>query len=406
MAMPEKGAAEVLEVVPGGVCGDEGGPEVFAGMVVDGEQQGLLGLGLPPGVDGRVVLPEFADDGALPASLGLGEGEGLGDELGEEGTRMGGHGFAVPQEGKAPGEFIGHELKIRWALERQKSLEEASNFRRPCLELIATGEMRGERLGLVKPSQAKAEEMGATDAEEPGGQGGVEVSLVECLNGLDDEVRGEAFGELLLLFSSPSSPPPTAGARPSPVSFCSHPDSKDIRRQWYTLERRPPARRVAVWETDAPVRSTALRHLARSQSGPLPTRPPGSCRLKRAAARWSSAARVAGPFSWRLRGLYQPRPPATSCAPRPFRQRFSSPAAAAAIPVIGPLKREGRVFTQVVQSRSQAGPGGVVRDLVERPAVSHTDGWKASDGLVRGGFRHHRVQHSANEFAGDRKSVV
>ena len=72
--MPEKGPAEVLEVVPGGVRGYEGGAEVFAGMVIDREQKGLLGLGSPPSVDGRVMLPEFADGGALPTSLGLGNG--------------------------------------------------------------------------------------------------------------------------------------------------------------------------------------------------------------------------------------------------------------------------------------------------------------------------------------------
>jgi len=60
-AVPEEGAAEVFEMMPGGVGRDKSGPEVFAGMVVDGEEEGLLVLGRPPGVDGGVVLPEFAD---------------------------------------------------------------------------------------------------------------------------------------------------------------------------------------------------------------------------------------------------------------------------------------------------------------------------------------------------------
>jgi hypothetical protein len=30
-------------------------------MIIDGEQEGLLFIGRPPLVDGRIVLPEFAD---------------------------------------------------------------------------------------------------------------------------------------------------------------------------------------------------------------------------------------------------------------------------------------------------------------------------------------------------------
>ena len=53
-----EGRAEVLEVVPSGVGLHETAGEVEAGVVIDGEQQGLLGGGGPPLVDGTVVLPE------------------------------------------------------------------------------------------------------------------------------------------------------------------------------------------------------------------------------------------------------------------------------------------------------------------------------------------------------------
>ena len=79
--------------------------------------------------------------------------------------------------------------------------------------------------------------------------------------------------------------------------------------------------------------------------------------------------------------------------------------AARKIPVIGLLKREGKVFTQIVPNCSKAELLSVVRDLVKRPAVIHTDGWKAYDGLVLDGFRHHRVHHSANEFARGRRHI-
>ena len=55
-----EGRAEVLEVVPGGVGRHETAGEVEAGVIIDGEQQGLLGGGGPPLLDGTVVLPKFA----------------------------------------------------------------------------------------------------------------------------------------------------------------------------------------------------------------------------------------------------------------------------------------------------------------------------------------------------------
>ena len=60
-AMPEKESAEMLEVIPSGVSGDEDCAQELAGMVVNGEQQGLLVIGGPPLVDGGIVLPQFID---------------------------------------------------------------------------------------------------------------------------------------------------------------------------------------------------------------------------------------------------------------------------------------------------------------------------------------------------------
>lgn len=51
-ALEGKSAAEVLEVVPGGVGGNEDGGQEFAGMVVHREQEGLIILGGPSRVDG------------------------------------------------------------------------------------------------------------------------------------------------------------------------------------------------------------------------------------------------------------------------------------------------------------------------------------------------------------------
>ena len=79
--------------------------------------------------------------------------------------------------------------------------------------------------------------------------------------------------------------------------------------------------------------------------------------------------------------------------------------AAQKLPVIGLLKRDGKVFTQIVPHCSGVELLSVIRGQGRRPAVIHTDGWKACDGLVLDGFRHHRVHHCANELARGRRHI-
>jgi len=60
-AVLEKESAKMLEMIPSGVGGDKDGAQEFAGMIIDGQQQGLLFMGGPPLVDGGIVLPQFID---------------------------------------------------------------------------------------------------------------------------------------------------------------------------------------------------------------------------------------------------------------------------------------------------------------------------------------------------------
>jgi len=57
----EKEAAKMFEMIPGGVGGDKDGAQEFAGMIIDGQQQGLLFMGWPPLMDGGIMLPQFID---------------------------------------------------------------------------------------------------------------------------------------------------------------------------------------------------------------------------------------------------------------------------------------------------------------------------------------------------------
>jgi len=53
----EKETAKMLEMIPSGVSGDKDRAQEFAGMIIDGQQQGLLFIGGPPLVDGGIMLP-------------------------------------------------------------------------------------------------------------------------------------------------------------------------------------------------------------------------------------------------------------------------------------------------------------------------------------------------------------
>lgn len=55
----DKEAAKMLEMIPSGVGGDKDRAQELAGMVIDGQQEGLLFIGRPPLVDGGIVLPQL-----------------------------------------------------------------------------------------------------------------------------------------------------------------------------------------------------------------------------------------------------------------------------------------------------------------------------------------------------------
>jgi hypothetical protein len=67
-----EGGAEVSEVSPRGVGGDEERAHEFARRVVFGENERLALAPALPLMNGAVVLPEFADPGALPAAAPAG----------------------------------------------------------------------------------------------------------------------------------------------------------------------------------------------------------------------------------------------------------------------------------------------------------------------------------------------
>jgi transposase len=69
------------------------------------------------------------------------------------------------------------------------------------------------------------------------------------------------------------------------------------------------------------------------------------------------------------------------------------------IPVIGLLKRNGKMYTQIIKDASETSIVPILERLIEKSKANvYTDGWSTYDSLVWSGYKHHRINHS-KEFA-------
>ena len=67
--------------------------------------------------------------------------------------------------------------------------------------------------------------------------------------------------------------------------------------------------------------------------------------------------------------------------------------------VFGLLKRNGKVYTQIVKNVSRAELIPIIKGKVLEGSTVNSDGWRSYDSLILNGYNHHRVYHSHNEFA-------
>lgn len=68
--------------------------------------------------------------------------------------------------------------------------------------------------------------------------------------------------------------------------------------------------------------------------------------------------------------------------------------------VFGLIKRQGRVYTQIVPDCAKATLQAIIRGKVTYDSVIYSDGLKSYDGLVDVGYdKHFRIDHGNNEFA-------
>lgn len=75
------------------------------------------------------------------------------------------------------------------------------------------------------------------------------------------------------------------------------------------------------------------------------------------------------------------------------------------VPVIGLLKRNGKVFTQIIENCKRRELMPVIKGKVIEESTIYTDGWKSYDGLVLNGYKHYRIHHHENEFARGKNHV-
>lgn len=75
------------------------------------------------------------------------------------------------------------------------------------------------------------------------------------------------------------------------------------------------------------------------------------------------------------------------------------------VPVVGLLKRNGKVFTQIIDNCKRRELMPVIKGKILEESTIYTDGWKSYDGLVLNGYKHYRIHHHKNEFARGKNHV-
>ena len=70
------------------------------------------------------------------------------------------------------------------------------------------------------------------------------------------------------------------------------------------------------------------------------------------------------------------------------------------IPVFGMLKRNGKVFTQIIKNCSASELLPIIRSQADEESTMFSDSWRSYNGLGDFGYKkHYRIKHGNNEFA-------
>jgi len=79
--------------------------------------------------------------------------------------------------------------------------------------------------------------------------------------------------------------------------------------------------------------------------------------------------------------------------------------AAGKTPVFGLLKRDGKVYVEIVLNCSKEHLMPIIQGKILEGSTIYSDGWKAYDSLLLNGYDHYRIYHHENEFARGKNHV-
>jgi len=74
-------------------------------------------------------------------------------------------------------------------------------------------------------------------------------------------------------------------------------------------------------------------------------------------------------------------------------------------PVVGLLKRGGKVYTQIITNCTREQLMPVIKGKILTDTTIYTDGWTSYDGLILHGYKHKRIHHHENEFTRGKNHV-
>jgi hypothetical protein len=151
---------------------------------------------------GRVVLPEFADGGALPAAAGFGAAFWCGKGVGKVLADVGGDGGARAMELETPGQFVGEEGKVERLAVGQEVRQEGMSGRGPLGTMVAARGLEGEGALVSEPVMAQFVEAGAADHKALRGDAGIELAGIEGGEDFLGVEGGDAVSELLFFIGA------------------------------------------------------------------------------------------------------------------------------------------------------------------------------------------------------------
>ena len=88
-----------------------------------------------------------------------------------------------------------------------------------------------------------------------------------------------------------------------------------------------------------------------------------------------------------------------------YRKGKRGRGAAGKVPVFGILRRNGKVYTQIVKDVSRKTLQTIIRTQVVPQSVVYSDSFRSYEGLVLDGFKHYRIDHEREFSQGKRQHI-